>query len=205
MTPVRPRNKPATPAPRRIGREDNVAREAILDATETVLRDEGHAALSSRRVAEVAGLKQQLVYYYFRTMDELVLAAFKRRIALSMERFETVLASDRPLHDLCDMIFNSAHARLTMEYMSLALRKDALRAEVVRFTEENRRMQDAVMKRIIERHGDKLDMLTPPMLTVMISAAARLLAVEHELGLTAGHADVRTLFSWAMDRLEPEA
>ena len=37
------------------------------------------------------------------------------------------------------------------------------------------------------------------------TAAARLLAVEHELGLTAGHADVRTLFSWAMDRLEPEA
>jgi AcrR family transcriptional regulator len=204
-TAVRLRKKPAAaPAPRRIGREDSAAREAILDATETVLRDEGDAALSSRRVAEVAGLKQQLVYYYFRTMDELVLAAFKRRTAMSMERFETVLASERPLHDLCDMIFNSTHARLTMEYMSLALRKEALRAEVVRFTEENRRMQDAVMKRLLDRHGDRFDMLTPPMLTVLISAAARLLAGEHELGLTAGHADVRAFFQWAMDLLEPD-
>ncbi len=206
MATVRLRKNPAPPpAPRRIGREDNAAREAILDATEKVLRDEGHAALSSRRVAEVAGLKQQLVYYYFRTMDDLVLAAFKRRTAMSMARFELVLSSERPLHSLCDMIFNSTHARLTMEYMSLALRKEALRAEVVRFTEENRRMQDAVMTRLLERHGDRLDMLTPPMLTVMISAAARLLYMEHELGIDAGHADVRALFDWAIDRLEPAA
>lgn len=194
----------SAPAPRRIGREDNAAREAILDATEKVLRDEGHAALSSRRVAEVAGLKQQLVYYYFRSMDDLILAAFKRRTATSMERFELVLSSERPLHSLCDMIFNSSHARLTMEYMSLALRKQPLRDEVVRFTEENRRMQDALMTRLLERHGDELDMLTPPMLTVMISAAARLLYMEHELGIDAGHADVRALFQWAIDRLEPD-
>jgi AcrR family transcriptional regulator len=193
------------PAPRRIGREDNAAREAILDATEKVLRDEGHAALSSRRVAEVAGFKQQLVYYYFRTMDDLILAAFKRRTATSMERFELVLSSERPLHSLCDMIFNSSHARLTMEYMSLALRKQPLRDEVVRFTEENRRMQDALMTRLLEQHRDKFDMLTPPMLTVMISAAARLLYMEHELGIDAGHADVRALFQWAIDRLEPDA
>lgn len=204
MTTVRLRKKTPPPVPRRIGREDSAAREAILNATEKVLRDEGHAALSSRRVAEVAGLKQQLVYYYFRTMDELILAAFKRRTAMSMERFELVLSSERPLHSLCDMIFNSSHARLTMEYMSLALRKQALRDEVVRFTEESRRMQDVLMVRLLERHGDGLDMLTPPMLTVMISAAARLLYMEHELGIDAGHADVRALFQWAIDLLEPE-
>ncbi len=121
-----------------------------------------------------------------------------------MIRFETVLSSERPLHDLCDLIFNSAHARLTMEYMSLALRKEALRAEVVRFTEENRRMQDALMARLLVRAQGVPGVLTPPMLTVLISAAARLLASEHELGLTAGHADVRALFLWAMDLLEPE-
>jgi len=48
-------------------------------------------------------------------------------------------------------------------------------------------------------------MLTPPMLTVMISAAARMLYMEHELGIDAGHADVRALFQWAMDLLEPDA
>lgn len=196
--------KRALPTRRRIGREDSAAREAILDATEQVLRDKGHAALSSRQVAEVAGLKQQLIYYYFRTMDDLVLAAFQRRTTLSMRRFEAVLASDQPLHDLCDMIFNSTHARLTMEYMALALRKEALRAEVVRFTEETRSMQDALMERLLDRVGSDADMLRPSMLTVMISATARLLAIEQELGLTAGHADVRALFQWALERLEPD-
>jgi AcrR family transcriptional regulator len=211
MTTVRLRRKAAVaPVPRRIGRADSAAREAILDATEQVLRDEGHAALSSRRVAEVAGLKQQLVYYYFRTMDELVLAAFRRRTAMSLERFETVLSSQRPLHDLCDMIFNSTHARLTMEYMSLAIRKAELREVVVRFTEDSRRLQDALMKRLLDRvdldgTDGVFDRATPAVLTVLISAAARLLAMEHELGISAGHAEVRALFQWAMDRLEPDA
>jgi hypothetical protein len=138
-------------------------------------------------------------------MDELVLAAFRRRTARSLQRFETVVASERPLHDLCDMIFNSTQARLTMEYMSLALRKAELREVVVSFTEESRRIQDALMKRLLDKAGRGLDRVTPAVLTVLISAAARLLAMEHELGISEGHAEVRALFRWAMDKLEPEA
>ena len=42
------------------------------------MRDEGYAAVTSRRVAEQAGLKPQLVHYYFRTMDDLFLEMFRR-------------------------------------------------------------------------------------------------------------------------------
>ena len=61
---------------RRMGPETSETRMALLDATERVLRSEGYAAVSSRRIAQEAGLKQQLVYYYFHTMDELLLATF---------------------------------------------------------------------------------------------------------------------------------
>ena len=61
-------------AERRIGAESSTTRQALLDAAEQVMREEGYAAVTSRRVAQRAGLKPQLVHYYFRTMDELFLA-----------------------------------------------------------------------------------------------------------------------------------
>src|SRR5262249_22294781 len=48
---------------RRNSEESSGTRNAILDATEAIMREEGYAAVSSRRVAEKAGLKSQLVHY----------------------------------------------------------------------------------------------------------------------------------------------
>ncbi len=55
--------------------------------------EEGYAAVTSRRVAAQAGLKPQLVHYYFRTMDDLFLAAYRRRAEQGLERLAQALAS----------------------------------------------------------------------------------------------------------------
>ena len=64
---------------RRIGAPDAKNRALLLDAAEQLMLEQGYAAVSSRRVAEKAGLKPQLVHYYFRGMDELFSAVFRRR------------------------------------------------------------------------------------------------------------------------------
>ncbi len=66
-------------ATRRLGTETSETRATLLDATEQLMLDSGYAAVSSRRVAAVAGVRPALVHYYFRTMDDLFLAAFQRR------------------------------------------------------------------------------------------------------------------------------
>ena len=66
-------------SPRRIGAPDAKNRIVLLDAAEQLLIEEGYAAVTSRRVADRAGLKPQLVHYYFRTMEDLFLAVFHRR------------------------------------------------------------------------------------------------------------------------------
>ena len=53
--------------------------QVLLDAAEQLMLDDGYAAVTSRRVADKAGLKPQLVHYYFRTMDDLFEAIFRRR------------------------------------------------------------------------------------------------------------------------------
>ena len=65
--------------PRRIGTETSKTRAALLDAAEKLMLEEGYAAVTSRHVAAKAGLKPQLVHYYFRTMEDLFLALFRRR------------------------------------------------------------------------------------------------------------------------------
>ena len=76
------------PAARRIGAPDSKTRAQLMDAAELVLREEGYAAVTSRRVAARAGLKPQLVHYYFRTMDDLFLEVFRRRAEENLARFE---------------------------------------------------------------------------------------------------------------------
>jgi AcrR family transcriptional regulator len=48
---------------RRMGPPGSDNWHAMLDGAEAILRDEGHAALTSRAVAERIGVKQRLVYY----------------------------------------------------------------------------------------------------------------------------------------------
>src|SRR6478736_4441687 len=75
-------------SPRRLGTEESKTRGQLLDAAEELMLDEGYAAVTSRRVAAKAGLKPQLVHYYFRSMDDLFLEVFRRRADANVARVE---------------------------------------------------------------------------------------------------------------------
>jgi AcrR family transcriptional regulator len=60
------------------------AKVALLDAAERLLVEVGYAAVTTRRVAEEAGVNHGLVLYYFSSMEELfiqVLERFAQRFA----------------------------------------------------------------------------------------------------------------------------
>ena len=84
-------------AARRGKADDPTTKDAILDAAETLMVDEGYAAVTSRRVAAVAGVNSALVYYYFDSMDGLFIALFRRGADRSFGRLEEALTSSQPL------------------------------------------------------------------------------------------------------------
>jgi AcrR family transcriptional regulator len=51
---------------------------ALLDAAEHLLFESGYAAVTTRRVAEEAGVKHGLVHYYFGSMEELLTQTLER-------------------------------------------------------------------------------------------------------------------------------
>jgi TetR/AcrR family transcriptional regulator len=190
---------------RRIGAETSKTRAVLLDAAEKVMLAEGYAAVSSRRVAAEAGLKPQLVHYYFRTMDELFLALFRRRADQGLERQAQALASEQPLWALWDLSTDPRGTALTMEFTALANHRKAIRAEIAAWAERYRTEQAEGIRRALERHGVSAGQYPPAVCAVLMTSISRVLVIEEEsLGMSRGHAETVAFVEGFLARLEGE-
>jgi len=173
-----------------------------MDATERVMRSEGYGAVSSRRVAEEAGIRQGLVYYYFKTMDDVLLETFKRRTATGLERYENEIRSDRPVHAIWDDLSHKVDARLVFEFVALANHHEGIREEVNRFLVNARRLHAEAIRKEAQARGVDLAPATPTALAFLMYCATLVLASESSTGVSEGHDDVRALFEWLLARFE---
>jgi AcrR family transcriptional regulator len=187
-----------------MGPQNSASRDVMFDAVEQVLDREGYAALSARRVAEVAGFNHQTVYYYFQTMEELILGAFRRRVERSLQGLEAALASDQPLHAIWRLYSDSANGRLNIEFNALAMQNEALRAEVAAYLETSRAMQEAALAPLLKGRGlpDAVAPLVPAMLILFVS---NFLDREAALGVTKGHDDMQVFVNWCLGHFELKA
>jgi AcrR family transcriptional regulator len=70
--------------------------EALLDAAERLLVEVGYAAITTRRLAERAGVNHGLVHYYFGSMDELLLRVVERTTDQLLARQTAMYAGPEP-------------------------------------------------------------------------------------------------------------
>lgn len=175
---------------------------AMLDGAEAILRDEGHAALTSRRIAERIGVKQRLVYYYFRTMDDLIVETFRRLSERELARLEEASAVASPLKQIWDVCVDTTDARLVSEFTALAARIDGLAKEVIHFIERSRAIQIETVKKAMAKSKKKFG-LSPEALTMLATSVALALKREDELGVRLAHAETRALIDGMLDELEP--
>jgi AcrR family transcriptional regulator len=177
----------------------------LLDGAESILKEEGYAELTSRRLAERVGVKQQLVYYYFKTMDALMVEAFRRLAKRDYERLKEVLASDQPLHQFWDMRSHEGDARLIAEFMALANRSQGVKKEVIDFIEKTRRMQSAAIAKAIKalKKNTGVAALSPGAITFLVTSVALALTRESALGISTAHAEIEKLIGECLSALEP--
>lgn len=192
---------------RRIGAPDAKNRGVLLDAAEQLMLEEGYAAVTSRRVAEKAALKPQLVHYYFRTMDDLFLAAFRRRAEKGLEAQAQVLQAPQPLWALWRFSIDPAATAITSEFIALANHRKALKAEIAYYAERFREEQRKALSTVLDRYG--IDRAEVPALvwSVLMTSISRVLVIEQALGMSAGHAEIVKFVEHYLHRLEgpPEA
>ena len=164
------------------------------------MREEGYAAVTSRRVAQRAGLKPQLVHYYFRTMDELFLALLHRLTDAFLVQFARTLASARPLRGLWEMSSSPETAALTTEFLALANHRKDIGAEIIRLNRRMRTMQ--VVRQVLQAARVDLEEYPPEALAGVLESIARGIALESALGITRSHASMRALVERYLSKFE---
>ncbi|MGW0044367.1 TetR/AcrR family transcriptional regulator [Rhodococcus sp. NPDC003348] len=186
---------------RRIGAPDAKNRGVLLDAAEELLLEEGYAAVTSRRVAQKAGLKPQLVYYYFRTMDELLLEMFQRRSDMGLEYQARLMKSPQPLRALWEFSTDPNAVVVTMEFIAMANHRPKIRQAIADYSERFRAAQAEALAEILPRYGVDPD-YTPEVVSVLITSLSRVLVMESHLGMAGGHEESFALVEKFLEQYE---
>ena len=74
----------------------SAAEEALLDAAERLLVEIGYAGITTRRLAEEAGVNHGLVHYYFGSNENLLARALERFTERLVERQRELYSADMP-------------------------------------------------------------------------------------------------------------
>ena len=191
-------------APRRIGAETSATRALIVDATRQLIRDEGYAAVSTRRVAARAGLKPSLVHYYFPTTDDLLLEVSRVGAEESDRMIEEALTSDDPLRALWDFFVDTSRTAMSLEFMALANHREPVRRHMAEHSETMRARQIAILSHILGDRVSRLDGFDAAGLSLVLAGIGRAIVMEEGLGVKTGHAEaIRIVETW-LAKLAPD-
>jgi TetR/AcrR family transcriptional regulator len=165
--------------------------------------EEGYAAVTSRRVAAAAGLKPQLVHYYFRTMDDLFLALFRRRAEQGLDRQTRAFESEQPLWAVWDLSRDPRGNALTMEFTALANHRKDIRTEIAASAERYRSELRQGLEKVFKRYGVSAAEFPPLVCAVFVTSVSRILVIEDEtLGMSTGHDETVAFVEEFLCRLE---
>lgn len=187
---------------RRNGSDGAKTRDAILDATEALMREEGYAAVSSRRVAERAGLRPSLVHYHFGSMEDLFLALYKRTQDRYFERHIKALTAANPIRALWEFSADPSGTELVLEFIALGSHNRAIREEIARSGEVVRKIEIAFFTRMLEDYGIDQAEYPASVISFLIAGASRAFVTETTLGISTGHSDVLAFFERRLRDLE---
>jgi AcrR family transcriptional regulator len=174
---------------KRLGTESSATRAALIEATDELIREEGYGSVTSRRLAEKAGLKHQLIYYYFNTLGDLLLEVFQRASERNIAHLERALLAEHPLRALWRHNSDPRSIRFMTEFTAMGNHHEAIRTALAAHGEKVRATEEKAIARYLEER--RIDVGLPPkVLTVLISSVSRALLIERNVGMTFGHVEM---------------
>lgn len=184
--------------------DESSTRTALLDATQAIMLEDGYAAVTTRRVAQVAGVNNGLVYYYFGTMDGLYIALFRRGAERSLARLRVALQAPQPLWELWELAQDYSSNALVMEFNALANHRKAIRAEIASYSRKFRTLQVEALSDVLPGYGLDPQRWPPTAMLLLMGAISRFLHIEDEYDVHIGHAELVAIVERELRALEGE-
>ncbi|VWX52865.1 TetR/AcrR family transcriptional regulator [Novosphingobium sp. 9U] len=163
----------ASAAGRRMGAKSSETRSFLLDSAETIMREEGYAAVTSRQLAKAAQMSPQIVYYYFRTMDDLFEALFLRFAEVLHAALEEAAQHDEPILAMWKLSSDPSRATIVTEFLALANHRKGIAAVIAQFGVRYQARQAEIIAETLDRRGIKLAGWTPQRLATVLENLAR--------------------------------
>jgi AcrR family transcriptional regulator len=165
---------------------------ALLDAAERLLVEQGYGAVTTRKVAERAGVNHGLVHYYFGSMEEVMVQVLERFTARLIERQRVMYSSDRPFLEKWRTAWGfqeedlaSGYSKIWMELQAVSWNRAELRARVQQVNEEWRQVLTEAFAAPLREYG--FDALSLEATVSLVMTLAQGYAVERLSGVTKGH------------------
>ena len=169
------------------------AEEALLDAAERLLVDVGYAGITTRKLAEAAGVNHGLVHYYFGSNENLLVRALERFTERLILRQREMYAADIPFIEKwrTAMLYliseDVTYEKIWLELQALAWNNAATRARLERVNAEWR----AVLTEAFEEPHRELGIEIP--LDALVSLVITFnigIMVERLGGIETGHVEL---------------
>ena len=178
------------------------AEEALLDAAERLLVDVGHAAITTRRVAEEAGVNHGLVHYYFGSMENLLVRVLERFTERLTARQRALYAADVPFIEKWRKAMrylvgeDVEYEKIWLELQALAWNTPDLQERVARVNAEWRAVLTEALAEPRRAYG--IDMPLEALVSLVMTFNEGII-LERAQGIAEGH---RELLAWIDGWLE---
>ena len=193
-----------TPTPAPPSRDRELVMAALRDAAERLLVREGHAHISTRRVAQEAQVNHGLVHYYFGSMEELLMQVLERFTAALIERQREMYTADAPFIEKWREAWRyheedlaAGYPKVWFELQAMAWNEPQMRERLVAVNREWREVLSAAFEGGRGEYGVEL----PPTgaLVALVMMFAQGAQLERLLGIDDGHGEV---LAWIESWLE---
>jgi AcrR family transcriptional regulator len=139
-------------------RED--AEQALLDAAERLLISVGYANITTRKLADEAGVNHGLVHYYFGSMQELLLQVLERFTDRLIERQRRMYAAEGPFIDKWRQAMSfieddasSGYSKVWFELQALGWNDASIRKRVAQVALTWRRVVSDAFEKAYDEYG----------------------------------------------------
>jgi AcrR family transcriptional regulator len=178
------------------------AEAALLDAAEHLLVDVGHSGITTRRLAEEAGLNHGLVHYYFGSIENVLVRTLERFTERLIERQRAMYAAGTPFIEKWRTAMrylveeDVRYEKVWLELQALAWNQPEMRERLAAVDAEWRAVLTNAFAAPREQHGIGMPLDALDTLVVTFNMG---IMIERLSGITAGHEE---LLAWIDDFLE---
>jgi AcrR family transcriptional regulator len=174
----------------------SAAEDALLDAAERLLVEVGYAGITTRRLAEAAGVNHGLVHYYFGSIENLFVRVLERYTAALTARQRAMYATNVPFIEKWRQAMrylvadDFAYEKIWFELQALAWNRPELRERVAHVNDDWRTVLTEAFAEPHERYG--IEMPLDALVSLVITFNEGVI-LERLSGIETGHA---ALLEW---------